>query len=119
MSVIRICVHLAYTGTTFNGWQLQAGQDGTRTIQGCLQAALERVTGQKINVSGSGRTDSGVHALDQVAHFDVHRRFAHIPWQLALNAQLPPEITVVQACEVPLDFHARFSARGKCYSYTL
>ncbi len=117
MSVLRICLHLAYVGTSFNGWQFQAGQTGTRTVQGCLQTALERVTGQKICVNGSGRTDAGVHALDQVAHFDVERRLAHIPWVLALNSQLPPEISVLRAYEVPLDFHARFSARGKCYSY--
>ncbi len=118
MSVLRVCLHLAYVGTSFNGWQLQAGQTGTRTVQGCLQAALERVTGQKICVHGSGRTDAGVHALDQVAHFDVNRRFAHIPWVLALNSQLPPDISVLRADEVPFDFHARFSACGKCYSYT-
>ncbi len=115
---VRICVHLAYVGTSFNGWQVQLGQPQTRTVQGCLQSALARITGREICVHGSGRTDSGVHALEQVAHFDIDQRFAHIPWVLALNSQLPSEISVVRAYEVPPDFHARFSARGKRYSYT-
>lgn len=119
-SMMRICLHIAYIGTDFCGWQVQAKQTGrrSRSIQGCLQDALERITGQKISVQGSGRTDSGVHASGQVAHFDVERRFTHIPWQMAINSQLPPEISVLKAQEVSFDFHARFSVSGKCYSYT-
>lgn len=112
----RIRLTLAYTGTRYHGWQIQAQAP---TIQGSVEAALMRLVGAPTRVHGAGRTDAGVHALGQVAHFDVPANRSHIPWQEALNALLPDDICVREACEVTPDFHARFSATAKEYSYTL
>jgi tRNA pseudouridine38-40 synthase len=107
-------VTLAYDGTDFSGWQVQPGE---RTIQGELQQALGRVTGELPLPQGSGRTDAGVHALGQVASFTLE---APIPPQnllRALNRTLPAAIRVVQAITVPATFHARHSAVAKTYEY--
>jgi tRNA pseudouridine38-40 synthase len=114
----RIRLTLAYDGTAFAGWQLQA-PGGGRTVQGCLEEALARLCGQPVRVHGAGRTDSGVHALAQVAHADVPGHRAGFPWQKALNALLPADVAVTQAAEVAPDFHSRFDATGKEYRYTL
>ena len=114
----RLRLTLAYDGTQFAGWQLQA-PGGGRTVQGCLEEALERLCGTPVRVHGAGRTDSGVHAMAQVAHCDVPEHRAAIPWQRALNAMLPDDVSVVDAAPVADDFHARFSATGKIYRYTL
>ena len=105
---------LAYDGTDFRGWQVQPGEP---TIQGELQAALERVTGESPLPQGSGRTDAGVHALGQVASFALQ---APIPPQnllRALNRTLPPSIRVRETRTVPDTFHARHSAVAKTYEY--
>jgi len=112
----RLVVHLAYTGTDFCGWQVQSGE---RTVQGVLEAALSRICEAPIRVHGSGRTDSGVHALDQVAHCDIPEQKAAIPWQKALNALLPPDVAVLKSAWAGEDFHARKSARAKEYTYRL
>lgn len=114
----RLRLTLAYDGTAFAGWQLQAPGMG-RTVQGCLEEALAVLCGQAVRVTGAGRTDSGVHALAQVAHADVPERRADLPWQKALNALLPADMSVVAAEIAPDDFHARFCATGKVYHYTL
>ncbi|NCC24830.1 MAG: tRNA pseudouridine(38-40) synthase TruA [Deltaproteobacteria bacterium] len=112
----RIKIVLAYVGTGFNGWQIQAGG---RTVQGVVETCLARLCADRIRVHGSGRTDSGVHALGQVAHFDPPAERFHIPWQRALNSVLPPDISVIHSETVNDSFHARFSATAKEYSYTL
>ncbi|SKA83236.1 tRNA pseudouridine38-40 synthase [Paucidesulfovibrio gracilis DSM 16080] len=114
----RICLTLAYDGTDYAGWQVQPGQ---RTVQGVLERALRPLigVGEDVRVHASGRTDSGVHALGQVAHVDVPTSRRDLPWQKALNATLPPDVRVVAAREVPATFHARFSAISKTYAYTL
>lgn len=114
--MIRLKLQLAYVGTNFHGWQLQ---DGARTVQGCLEAALGRLAGRPVRVHGAGRTDSGVHALGQVAHVDVPADRADLPWQRALNALLPLDLCVVRIESVSQTFHARFDAVHKTYSYTL
>ena len=114
----RLRLTLAYDGTHFAGWQLQAPGFG-RTVQGCLEEALAKLCAGPVRVHGSGRTDSGVHALAQVAHCDVPESRAGFPWQKALNALLPKDMSVVAASEVAPDFHARFDAVGKEYRYTL
>lgn len=114
----RLRLTLAYDGTDFAGWQLQPEGFG-RTVQGCLEEALERLCGRPVRVHGAGRTDSGVHALAQTAHADVPESRTAIPWQKALNALLPRDVRVVGAVLVPEDFHARYSAVGKVYCYTL
>jgi tRNA pseudouridine38-40 synthase len=104
----------AYDGTSFAGWQSQAG--GT-AIQDVIEARLSRILQHAIRIHGSGRTDAGVHARGQVFHFDAS--WLHGPEKLlaALRAGLPPSIQIRSATEVSSDFHARFSAAGKRYDY--
>lgn len=114
----RLRLTIAYDGTRFAGWQLQA-PGGGRSVQGCLEEALAKLCGGLVRVHGSGRTDAGVHALAQVAHLDVPEDRAGLPWQRALNAMLPPDVSIVDAALVAAEFHSRFSATGKAYRYTL
>lgn len=117
----RLKLLLAYQGTAYAGWQIQALPKGGSppTIQGELERAVAAITGGRIPVHGSGRTDSGVHAEGQVCHVDLPGEKIGLDWQRALNAQLPPDIRILNAEIVDADFHARFSATGKCYSYAL
>ncbi len=114
----RLRLTVAYDGSGFAGWQLQAPGMG-RSVQGCLEEALTRLCGEPVRVHGSGRTDAGVHALAQVAHVDVPANRAAIPWVRALNAMLPDDVAVTDAAVAADDFHARFDAVGKVYHYTL
>lgn len=112
----RLRLTVAYDGTAFSGWQLQARD---RTVQGCLEEALGKLCGGPVRVIGAGRTDAGVHALAQTAHADIPDALTGRPWQRALNALLPDDVSVTAATLVDREFHARFSARGKIYAYTL
>ncbi len=112
----RIRLTVAYVGTRYLGWQIQ-GRGAT--IQGTLEEKLSRICEELVRVHGSGRTDSGVHALGQVAHFDAPDSKARIPWQKALNSMLPDDIAILDAREAEPGFHARFSVRSKRYAYTL
>ena len=104
---------MEYDGTPFSGWQLQKDR---RTIQGELQRAVQEVANvKKAVVVGSGRTDAGVHALGQVANFHTTSPVPARKWAEALNAHLPPEIAVLHAEDVPLDFHAQYAATSKIY----
>jgi len=107
---------IAYRGTAFSGWQCQPNK---RTVQECLETALEKIWGQKISLQGSGRTDTGVHALGQVASFNAPRRHAAPDLLRALNANLPTDVRVVQSRLVSPAFHARFDAIGKTYRYLI
>lgn len=111
-----IKVTLAYDGTDFAGWQIQAE---ARTVQGTVQAILARITGEQIALVGSGRTDSGVHALGQVASFETTSRHTCEVFHRALNAELPDDITVPSVEEAPFGFHALRSARRKRYRYVI
>jgi tRNA pseudouridine38-40 synthase len=114
---MRLKLLIAYDGRPFRGWQSQAGGG---TVQDHLESALAALCGKRIPVHGSGRTDTGVHALAQCAHADVERpRFKPSGWIPALNAHLPREIRVMKCVRVPAGFHARFSARGKVYTYRI
>jgi len=112
----RIMLHLAYDGADFSGWQLQGG---ARTVQGEVEAALARIVGKRLHVQGAGRTDAGVHAAGQRAHFDAPERLSHVPWRVALNSLMAPDVRVVDARPAPPGFHAQFSATSKTYAYTL
>lgn len=114
----RFLLTLAYDGSIYEGWQSQAGGN---TIQDCLQHALQGVCPLVRHVHGAGRTDSGVSALAQCAHFDapVSAKLNCRNWQQALNAHLPPQIRVMKCEAVAADFHARFDAIGKLYRYRL
>lgn len=112
----NIRLRLAYDGTGYAGWQVQPRRP---TVQGCLEEAIRKVTGQAVRVLSAGRTDAGVHALGQVANF--HTAFPIPPhkWRPALQACLPADIVILESDEVPADFHATFSARSKRYRYVI
>ena len=113
-------ITLAYDGTDFAGWQAQGERVATRTVQATLEAALRRLAaGERIVVVGAGRTDSGVHALGQVASFALEKDMAPGDLQRALNAILPEDVRVLEAGPAPEGFHARKSALSKLYRYEL
>jgi tRNA pseudouridine38-40 synthase len=112
----NIKLTLAYDGTDFHGWQIQVGKP---TVQGTLTDVLRKLTQERLAIHGAGRTDAGVHALGQVAHFKTHSELSPLEFQRALNALLPPAIRVVQAEEVGPDFHARWETLGKTYEYRI
>jgi tRNA pseudouridine38-40 synthase len=107
---------LAYDGSAYAGWQVQPGQ---KTIQGVLEAALARITGQPIRAVASGRTDAGVHALGQVVSFRTESRLAAEVFQRALGAELPEDLAVLEAAEMPEGFHALRDALRKRYRYVI
>ena len=105
---------IAYDGTDFHGWQLQ---QGAPTVQGALVDVASKLTQENIFLYGSGRTDAGVHALGQVAHFKTHSGLATAEFQRAFNALLPPSIRIIRCEEESPNFHARFQAQAKTYQY--
>lgn len=112
----NIKLKIAYDGSCFHGWQFQPG---VATIQGALNDAASKITQEKIIVHGASRTDTGVHALGQVAHFKTHSTLRALEFQRALNALLPPAIRIVAAEQVGMDFHARWLSQGKTYRYRI
>jgi tRNA pseudouridine38-40 synthase len=111
---IRLIVE--YDGTDFHGWQVQAAE---RTVQGELQAAALAMTGEAVAVHGASRTDAGVHALGQVAHFFTSSAIPAPQFAKGLTALTPRDVAVVEADEVDAAFSARRDARGKTYRYSL
>ncbi len=111
---MRVRFDIAYDGTAYAGWQIQP--NGT-AIQACLEDALERVSGCRPKLHGSGRTDQGVHARGQVAHADLDTAVEPARLRRALNAVLPADIRVLAVGRAADDFHARKSAIGKEYRY--
>jgi tRNA pseudouridine38-40 synthase len=109
-------ITLAYDGTDFSGWQIQPGR---ATIQGTLEAALAEIEGARVPVTGSGRTDAGVHALGQVASFPLTNPIPLENLRRALNHLLPETIRVLSVEEVAEGFHARHSACAKTYEYRI
>ena len=113
----NIKLTLSYDGAEFSGWQSQ--KQGERTVQDTLEAAVERLTGSRSSVNGSGRTDSGVHALAQVAAFDTLSEHPVDVIKRALNAMLPPDLRVLSVEEAQWTFHPRKSAAAKRYAYMI
>ncbi len=115
---MRLKLTIAYDGRPYNGWQSQACGN---TVQDFLARALEEVAGQALRIDGAGRTDAGVHALGQTAHFDAPEGGTMNPhnWVPALNCKLPATIRVMACEEVPGGFHSRFSATAKTYTYDI
>lgn len=113
---MRIRIDLDYIGTAYAGWQVQPGQ---KTVQGELERALGDMLGRPVGVTGSGRTDAGVHALCQTAHFDTDKPYAPAAFAGGINVRLPADIRVLRAERVPDTFHARFSAVAKTYEYRM
>jgi tRNA pseudouridine38-40 synthase len=107
---------LEYDGSRYAGWQRQPDQP---TIQEAVETALFHLTQETVSVIGAGRTDSGVHALGQVASFRIERKWNPREWMRGLNARLPDDVTVRSVFLVSDDFHARYAARGKLYEYRI
>ncbi|MDR2189307.1 MAG: tRNA pseudouridine(38-40) synthase TruA [Azonexus sp.] len=113
---MRIALGLEYHGGAFRGWQSQAGGG---TVQDALEAALAVIAGQPVGTLCAGRTDAGVHATQQVAHFDAPVERPLDAWVRGVNTHLPENVAVRWAQPVGDDFHARFSASGRRYRYVL
>ena len=116
MPLRRLLLTLEYDGTDFFGWQLQA--EGP-TVQAAVEEAVRRVTQEAVRVTGASRTDSGVHAEGQTAHFDTASALSAERFVPALNFYLPPAVSVLSCHQVDAAFHARFSAAGKLYRYRI
>lgn len=112
----RIRIHVAYDGTAFHGWQVQPGLP---TIQGVLEEIVSGIEGRPVHVAGSGRTDAGVHALEQVAAFSIENPIPPPNLRRAVNRLLPHAIRVLSAEEVHAEFHPRFDAKAKTYEYRI
>jgi tRNA pseudouridine38-40 synthase len=107
---------LEYDGSRYAGWQRQPDQP---TIQEAVETALFQLTQETVSVIGAGRTDSGVHAVGQVASFRIRRQWTPREWIRGLNARLPDDVAVRSVALMPDDFHARYAARGKLYEYRI
>ena len=107
---------IEYDGTDFHGWQKQKND---RTIQADIEAALSTMTGEEVIVHGSGRTDAGVHALGQTAHFKCRTRIKAVEFLKGLNSLLDPAIVIKHCEQVAPDFHARYDAKSKIYQYRI
>ncbi len=112
----QIRLTLQYDGTDYSGWQIQ--KNGT-TIQGVLEDAIFSVTNDRSRVTGAGRTDAGVHAFEQVAVFETASTLSPDVFLQALNANLPNDISITCSEECPEDFHPRYKAKQKKYSYII
>ncbi|SPE33408.1 tRNA pseudouridine synthase A [Candidatus Sulfopaludibacter sp. SbA6] len=112
----RIKIKLAYDGSAFHGWQVQPDLP---TIQGVLEQIVSEIEGKAVHVAGSGRTDAGVHALEQVAAFSVSNPIPLPNLRRAVNRLLPHSIRVLSAEEVDAAFHPRFDAQAKTYEYRI
>lgn len=111
-----ICLRLAYDGTRYSGWQAQPGRP---TVQGMLATAIQSISGERILPRGCSRTDAGVHALAQIVGFTTTSDLSAAVWVRALNARLPPDVTVVAGCEAPPDFSPLRAAIRKTYRYRI
>ena len=107
---------IAYDGTDFHGWQIQANKP---TVQGEIVSVLRRLTQENTQLLGAGRTDAGVHALGQIGSFRTQSALSTLEFQRALNALLPPTIRIVGSEETGPDFSARWSAKSKVYRYRI
>jgi tRNA pseudouridine38-40 synthase len=116
MALRRIKINLAYDGGGFHGWQVQPGLS---TIQGTLEEIVTVMEGRPVHVAGSGRTDAGVHALQQVAAFSFENPIPLPNLRRAMNRLLPPAIRVLSAEEVHANVHPRFQPKAKTYEYRI
>ena len=113
---MRYSIRLSYDGSAFCGWQIQ---NNAISVQGTIESALSTLLGQAIQITGAGRTDTSVNAINYIAHFDIPEGTSFEAEHLCykLNAMLPREITIHEICAVSEEFHARFDARSREYCY--
>ncbi|MYM62727.1 tRNA pseudouridine(38-40) synthase TruA [Pseudomaricurvus sp. HS19] len=115
--MVRVAMGLEYNGAVFHGFQKQPS--GVATVQQALEKALSSVADEPVTLVCAGRTDTGVHATNQVVHFDTMARRPERAWTRGVNTRLPGEVAVRWACEVTPRFHARFSAQSRTYRYVI
>jgi tRNA pseudouridine38-40 synthase len=114
--MVRIVLGVEYDGSGYSGWQWQPER---RSIQGELEKALSKVANQSVSVVCAGRTDAGVHALEQIVHFDVNVMRELSAWQMGGNTYLPDDIRIIWAKQIADEFHARYSAVARFYRYVI
>ena len=114
---MKIALGVEYLGTDFHGWQIQ--KSGLRTVQGVVEPALSKIANHPVRVFCSGRTDAGVHAQEQVIHFETQTSRTDGAWLFGGNANLPSDVNFKWAKEVNDDFHARFNAHARSYEYKI
>lgn len=112
----NILLKIEYDGTNYSGWQTQKN---AKSIQSTIETAIKRITGKKPDLISCGRTDTGVHALGQIANFKTTSDILLYKLQRGLNSVLPKDIVIKEIREAPLKFHSRFDARSKVYTYTI
>ncbi|MBN2461901.1 MAG: tRNA pseudouridine(38-40) synthase TruA [Candidatus Cloacimonetes bacterium] len=112
----KFALKIQYDGSAFNGWQIQKN---ARTVQDQIEQALARIIKHRVGIIGSGRTDAGVHALSQYAHFEYNGRMNCDQITRALNSKLPRDINILETSLVNKEFHARYSALGRSYRYVI
>ncbi len=117
MSSVRVAMGVEYDGTDFHGWQAQ--RSGVRSVQSCIEAAIGAVADHPVTVHCAGRTDAGVHAFEQVIHFESGANRNERAWVLGTNVNLPTDRCVRWAAPVEETFHARFSAVARHYRYRI
>ncbi|EAR08478.1 tRNA pseudouridine(38-40) synthase TruA [Reinekea blandensis] len=113
----RIVLCLEYKGTAFHGWQIQ--KSGVSTIQAALEAAIAKVADEPVSTIVAGRTDAGVHATNQIVHFDTRAQRSDYGWKMGINGRLPDDISVKWVTQVDEHFHARFSAQERAYRFII
>lgn len=114
---MRIVLGIEYDGSQFFGWQWQDG--GLRTVQAAVQEAVSKVANHSVSIICTGRTDTGVHALEQIVHFETEAVRSHHSWLLGINANLPFDVRVLWVKDAIDDFHARYSAIARFYRYII
>ena len=113
----RVAISVEYDGSGYRGWQTQ--KHDNQVVQTRVEQALSKIAAERISVTCSGRTDSGVHASSQVCHFDTYAIRDSYNWVMGVNSQLPDDISVAWASEVDPEFHARFRALSRQYIYLI
>lgn len=116
VSLRNIKLTISYDGTRYSGWQFQTNG---LSIQEVLQSAIKKITGRKVNLTGSGRTDAGVHAEGQIANFKTASKIPLKRLQMGLNRELPKDIVILKAEEAPISFDSRRWVKSKFYRYTI
>jgi len=114
--MINVKLTIQYDGSNYSGWQRQKDK---RTIQEEIEKAIQLVTGERVDLIGSGRTDSGVHARGQVANFFTNSNIPVDRFKFALNSKLPRDISIIESRKVDEKFHSRYDAIGKRYQYII
>lgn len=110
----RYLLTISYNGTNYSGWQ---SQNNATTVQSVIEESIKQITSINVKLFASGRTDAGVHAVNQKAHFDIDSELDLVKFKKSINAVLPKDIVVKDISEVFLDFHARFNVKKKTYAY--